>query len=139
MKDTLLDAIILKTAAGITSFSAIVADFFVRGATLPFFGVSITTLGMAAAGSMIAFAYGTPVESRRKLFGYAIGGTFIGVWAVQILPKWLAWEWYLPVMEPPLAGAVALLSRWLVPFVVEHIPDLWRRIFNTGGKTPPGG
>lgn len=139
MNDTLLDAVVLKVAAGVTAAGSVAAAFFARGATLPFFGVSITTLGMAAAGSMIAFAYGTPVESRRRLFGYAIGGIFIGVWAVQILPKWLAWEWYLPVMEPPLAGAVALLSRWLVPFVVEHIPDLWRRIFNTGGKPPTGG
>lgn len=139
MNNTLLDAVVLKAAAIVTAAGSVGSAFFVRGTTLPFFGVSITTLGMAAAGSMIAFAYGTPVENRRKLFGYAIGGTFIGVWAVQILPKWLAWEWYLPVMEPPLAGAVALLSRWLVPFVVEHIPDLWRRIFNTGGKPPTGG
>lgn len=139
MNDTLLDAVVLKAAASVTAAGSVASAFFVQGATLPFFGVSITTLGMAAAGSMIAFAYGTPVESRRRLFGYAIGGIFIGVWAVQILPKWLAWEWYLPVMEPPLAGAVALVSRWLVPFVVENIPDLWNRIFNTGGKSPPGG
>lgn len=139
MNNTLLGAAALKAVSVITAAGSIGTAFFTPGATLPFFGVSITTLGMAAAGSMIAFAYGTPVDSRRKLYGYAIGGTFIGVWAVQILPKWLAWEWYLPVMEPPLAGAIALISRWLVPFVVENIPDLWNRIFNTGGKTPPGG
>lgn len=138
MNDTLLDALVLKASAVFTATATIGSAFFVQGAKLPFFGVSITTLGMAAAGSMIAFAYGTPVDSRRKLYGYAIGGTFIGVWAVLILPGWLKWSWYLPIMEPPMAGAVALFSRWLVPFVVENLPALWARIFNTGGKTPPG-
>lgn len=104
---------------------------------VPFFGVSLTTLGMAAAGSMIAFAYGTPVTSRGKLYGYAIGGIFMGVWSVQILPDWLAWQWYdKAAMEPPVAGVAAFVSRWVAPLVVEHLPMLWRRL--TNNPAPPG-
>ena len=59
--------------------------------TLPFFDVTLATLGMAVAGSLIAFAYGTPVEGRKRLFGYAVGGIFIGLWCAQLLPHVLGW------------------------------------------------
>lgn len=133
-----IDAMALKVAAVGTAAGVGLAEVFASGTLLPFFNVTISTLGMATAGSMLAFAYGTPVSSRRKLYGYAIGGTFIGVWAVQVLPHWLGWQWYDPKMEPPIAGTVALLSRWIVPFVVENLPALWRRIFNTGKPTGEG-
>lgn len=102
--------------------------------TLPFFDVSLATLGMAVAGSLIAFAYGTPVDGRRKLFGYAVGGIFIGVWCAQLLPQVLGWSWYTPAMQPPVAGISALMSRWLVPLVIEQVPALYRRVFNTGDR-----
>lgn len=105
------------------------------GQRIPFFDVSITTLGMAAAGSLLAFAYGTPITDRRKLYGYAIGGIFIGVWAVHLL-RWRGID--VPEeVSGPIAGAVALASRWLVPLVLENIPILWNRVFggsNAGEK-----
>lgn len=134
MKAELMEAMALKAMAGGTAAGSLLSAFLAQGSSLPFFNVSITTLGMSAAGSMLAFAYGTPVDSRKKLYGYAIGGTFIGIWAVQILPTWLGWDWYLPIMEPPMAGMIALLSRWIVPFVVEQLPSLWKRIFGGAAK-----
>ena len=100
--------------------------------TLPFFDVTIATLGMAVAGSLIAFAYGTPVDGRRKLFGYAVGGIFIGVWCAQLAPLVLGWAWYTPALQPPVAGLSALMSRWLMPLVIEQVPALYRRVFNSG-------
>lgn len=139
--ETMLDATLNASPAthGVAAaIGGVIAPLALGHEALPFFGVSPTTLGMAAAGSMIAFAYGTPVQSRAKLYGYAVGGLFIGIWAVQILPGWLGWVWYKPeLMEPPLAGFVALLSRWVVPFVVESLPMLWRRLTNT--PPPPAG
>lgn len=102
--------------------------------TLPFFDVSLATLGMATAGSLLAFAYGTPIKSRWKLLGYSVGGIFVGVWGVQLLPLVMGWKWYRPEVEPALAGAIALVSRWAIPLVVEHLPALWKRVFNTGPR-----
>lgn len=102
--------------------------------TLPFFDVTLATLGMAVAGSLIAFAYGTPVEGRKKLFGYAVGGIFIGLWCAQLLPHILGWGWYQPAMQSPVAGISALLSRWLMPLVIEQVPALYRRVFNSAGE-----
>lgn len=120
-------------ATGHTPFlpSLAVADATI---TLPYIDVTLGTLGMAVAGSLIAFAYGTPVVSRAKLFGYAVGGIFIGVWAAQLLPHVLGWRWYEEAMQPPVAGISALLSRWAVPLLVEQGPAIYRRIFNTEVK-----
>lgn len=108
-----------------------VTDVAVPNATVAYFGVPLSTVGMAFAGSLIAFAYGTPVESRGRLFGYAIGGAFIGIWGVQVLPAMFGWEWYSPQIEPPVAGIIALLSRWIVPFVIENVPEIGRRVMNS--------
>lgn len=141
--ESIIDAVLNASPAAhgvAVAVGTAAAPLLLGNGALPFFGVSITTLGMSAAGSMIAFAYGTPVKSRAKLYGYAIGGTFIGIWAVQILPGWLGWEWYdSSVMEAPIAGGAALLSRWVVPFVIESIPTLWRRLTNTPQPPADGG
>lgn len=123
-----VDALLLKIV-GVASIGwGIVGGLFAPGATVPFFGVQMTTFGMAVAGSLLAFAYAPPLTSRKRLYGYAVGGVFVGVWGVQILPAWLGLEWYDPRMEPPMAGFVALSSRWVVPLFVEHLPEIISRM-----------
>ena len=99
---------------------------------LPFFDVTLGTLGMAVAGSLVAFAYGTPVDGRARLFGYAAGGIFIGLWCAQILPHVLGWGWYEAPMQAPVAGFSAFFSRWWIPLVVEQGPTLIRRLLGHG-------
>ena len=133
-----LDALLLKIGAGVAGLTALVTpskfSIILADGHLPFFNVTISTLGMPAAGSMLAFAYGTPIESRRKLYGYAIGGMFIGIWTVQLM----LWQDVPIPMEfrPPIAGAAALLSRWVVPFLVDNFAVIGARIF---GRQPPSG
>lgn len=133
-----LDAFILKVAAVMAGVSAAVIPsnmtlYFITS-TVPFFNVGISTFGMSAAGSMLAFAYGTPIESRKKLYGYAVGGTFIGIWGLQLM-MWQGVD--VPhEFRPPVAGAMALLSRWVVPFIVDNFMVIGARIF---GRQPPKG
>lgn len=138
MKSEIMDAIIAKIGAGTFVAASTITSAIAPEAKLPFFNVSITTLGMAAAGSLIAFAYGNPVKDRKKLIGYAVGGTFVGIWAAQFLPALFGWKWYEHVLEPPLAGAVALASRWLVPFVLDQIPALWNRLTSSPNRDSKG-
>lgn len=127
-----MDLLMLKIGAITTAFTTSFG-FYTAGSHLPFFNVTVSTLGMSAAGSMLAFAYGTPIESRRKLYGYAVGGTFIGIWSVQLM----LWQGVsLPLeFRPPVAGAAALLSRWIVPFLVDNFAVIGARIF---GRQLPG-
>lgn len=127
MTNSALDALILKVVAVTAAASPQVFGMFHQNGTVPFFNVSISTLGMSAAGSMIAFAYGTPIKNRKKLYGYAIGGTFIGVWGLQLM-LWQGVD--VPAeFRPPVGAAVALLSRWIVPFIAENMKFLINRIF----------
>ena len=57
-------------------------------AALPFFEVSYATVGMSVAGSLLAFAYSPPVVSRKRMYGYAVGGIFIGIWGLKLLQWW---------------------------------------------------
>lgn len=140
MRTDLFDIIVLKVIGLLALPATVVTSQFWEG-PLPFFGTTAYTVGAAIAGSLIAFAYGTPVVERRRLWGYAVGGVFIGIWGTQLLPHYFAWSWYIPEMSPPLAGFLALVSRWAVPFVVEVLPAFVRRWAgldpkgsNTGGK-----
>jgi hypothetical protein len=129
----IIDDIEPKVAAVGGAGSWFLAELFVPGASLPFFDVTISTLGMAVAGSMLGFAYGAPVESRKVLYGFAIGGTFIGVWAVHLL-RWRGIE--VPdFAAPPIAGVTALLSRWIIPLIVDFIGPFLKRIFNVNSVT----
>ena len=131
-----LELLLLKLGVATAVVTPVTQSLFHYGNRLPFFDVSISTLGMSAAGSMIAFAYGKPVEKRTHLFGYAVGGTFVGVWAVKILPRWLGWDWYIADdMAAPLAGFVALLSRWLIPLAIEFLPAFAKWL---GSRAPSG-
>ena len=121
-----------RMTAATAAFGSLLPPATDAALRLPFFDVTIATLGMAVAGSLIAFAYGTPVEGRKRLFGYAVGGIFIGLWCAQLLPHVLGWGWYQPAMQSPVAGISALLSRWLMPLVIEQVPALYRRVFNSG-------
>lgn len=139
MKDHGLEILLLKLGLLSAAAPQLSESFFTIAGDVPFFHVSISTLGMAAAGSMIAFTYGKPVESRKLLFGLAISGTFIGVWGVKVLPRLFGWEWYIAEeMAPPIAGFIALLSRWIMPLVIDALPAIARwfanRSSNTGDK-----
>ena len=122
----------LRMTAAASAAGSLLPEAARTAITLPFFDVTLATLGMAVAGSLIAFAYGTPVEGRKRLFGYAVGGIFIGLWCAQLAPLVLGWAWYTPALQPPVAGLSALMSRWLMPLVIEQVPALYRRVFNSG-------
>lgn len=126
MKVEHADLLALKIAAVASAGGGILGGLFIEGQIVPFFFVSATTLGMAAAGSLLAFTYGTPVKGNGKLFGFAMGGVFMGVWAIHLL-RWRGVD--IPEqVAGPIAGCIALVSRWALPAIVETFPGLWRGV-----------
>lgn len=101
-------------------------------ASLPFFEVSYATVGMAVAGSLLAFAYSPPVVSRKRMYGYAIGGIFIGVWGLKLL-QWKGVDISLE-FEPVFAGTIALISQQLIPPIVEAVPTILEKLSKFGRK-----
>jgi len=109
--------------------------------SMPLFGVPLTVLGMAAGGAFASFAYGQPEKSRLKLFGMAIANTFLGALSVALLPVWLDWTWVTPMLQPPLAGFLAFIARWVIPLVIELAPQWvrnWISSLANRNVQPPG-
>lgn len=115
-------------AASIASLS-MVAIPGINELSVPFFGVPLTVLAMAAAGATLSFAYGEPLESRKKLFTLAIANTFLAAILVAVIPQALGWEWTNTNLEPPLAGIVAIAARWVVPNFIDLVPEVLRKVF----------
>jgi len=100
---------------------------------LPFFGVKLTVLTMAAGGALVSFAYGKRIESRKTLYTLAAANTFLASVSVAVIPAALGWEWVNPTVMPALAALIAIGARWIVPPLIEIVPEFIRKIL----KLPP--
>lgn len=101
--------------------------------TTPLFGVPLTVLAMAAAGSLIGFAYTPPLESRQKLYTLAAANTILAAWFIVLVPEWQGWV-LKPIIMPPLAGLVAAANCIIVPMIFKRLPEFFTgvmdRVFN---------
>lgn len=103
--------------------------------SLPFFGVHLTVLTMAAGGAIVSFAYGEPITSRKKLYTLAAANTFLASIAVAVLPPMMGWGWVNPSLQPAFAAFIAVAARWVVPSMITMVPDFLRKIFRLDKKT----
>lgn len=101
--------------------------------SVPLFGVPFTVITMATGGALISFAYGEKVKPRKKMYMLAGANAFIATVAVAVLPPALGWSWSSPKIEPALAAGFAIVARWIIPPIIEMVPEIVRKIF----KLPP--
>lgn len=99
---------------------------------IPFFGVPITVITMAAGGALVSFAHGEPMRDRKKLFKLAAANTFLATILVVVVPKMLGWQWAEPEVVPPLAAVGAWCARWFVPATIKLMPDVVKKVFGLG-------
>ena len=99
---------------------------------IPFFGVPVTVLTMAAGGALVSFAHGKPEKDRRKLYKLAAANTFIATMLIAVAPKLMGWEWVTPENAPALAAITAWLCRWGIPSTISLMPELVRKLFKLG-------
>jgi hypothetical protein len=102
--------------------------------SLPFFGVHLTVITMAAGGAIVSFAYGEPITSRKKLYTLAVANTFLASISVAVFPAMMGWQWVNPELQPALAALIAVGARWFVPSIITMIPDFLRKIFRLDKK-----
>lgn len=102
--------------------------------TLPFFGVHLTVISMAAGGAIVSFAYGDPITSRKRLYVLALANTFLASVCVAVLPAALGWQWVQPGLQPAFAALIAAGARWFVPATITLIPEFMRKILRLDKK-----
>lgn len=101
----------------------------INGVLVPFFGVPLTVVTMAAGGALVSFAYGEPESSRKRLYTMAAANTFLASIFVAVIPRALGWSWSVPQLEPALAAMVAWGFRWAIPTTIKLVPDILRKVF----------
>ena len=127
----MLDKTLAGTAGGF-SVLALLDNVFIT-----MFGVPLPVIGMAAAGALFSNAYSeesSPRRSRRRLYLWVAGTTFISSVSVAVVPPMLGLEWVVPSLQAPLAGFIAFFSQWFLPKLVEAFPDIIRKIFRLESK-----
>lgn len=118
-------AIIAKYLFASTVLVASSAVPGINQVSVPFLGVPLTAITMAAAGSACAFAWPQGETSRAKLFGVAIASTFVGAACVSIIPQLFGREWPRE-LQPPLAFVFGLMAPWVVPAFKGAIPAFFK-------------
>lgn len=118
------------TGVGLGVTSALLNDW-----SLALFNVPVTVLGMAAAGSILSFAYdvdGGVKMSRKRLYFLAIANAIIAAATVSLIPKWMGWDWMNHGLEGSLALLLAATARFAIPAFIKLIPEIISRILKLG-------
>jgi len=103
---------------------------------IAFIGVPFTVVGMAAAGSLMSFAFGSPEPKRLKLLFTAGAATLIGAAAVTGIPALLHINQIAEPAQPVAGFFYALFTRWAMPVFIDVLPMLIRRWLNIPEKKP---
>ena len=106
----------------------------VNNISVPFVGVPLNVVGVAAFGAIISFAWGEPVKERKKLYMFAVASTFVAATFVAVVPTMMGWDWVTPKLQAPFAGLMAAVMRFAVPPFLEAIPEVIRKVFRLEKK-----
>lgn len=115
------------TGVGVGLTSAFLNDW-----SLALFNVPVTVLGMAAAGSILSFAYdvdGGTKMSRKKLYFLAAANAVFAAAAVSLVPQWLGWGWMNHGLEGSFALLLAAVARFAIPAFLKLIPEIISKLF----------
>lgn len=123
-----MDRLTLMASIGFATIATI------NDLSVPFLGVPLNVVTVAAFGSIVSFAWGQPIKERKKLYMYALASTFLAATFVAVVPYMMGWEWVKPELQPPFAGLMAAGMRFMVPPFVDAIPEVIRKVFRLDKK-----
>lgn len=124
----------MKFTSGLGALG-ISASGLINSWSIALFDLPLTVVGMAAAGSMLSFAYnmeGDKDMSRRKLYFLSVANAVFAVCITSILPDYMGWGWYSPKMEGVFALLLAAVARFAIPVGLKLFPELGRKLLRLG-------
>lgn len=120
-----LAAAAASPAAGISAWAA------VNQASIPFIGVPLIVVSMAATGALISFGIGEPVRDRGRMFKMAGVNSVLASVLAGFLPAVLQWSWAQGEGArwlPPFALLVGFALRFLIPVAIDLAPAAARGV-----------
>lgn len=117
------------------SMSVVEASALVAGAvavgvgdvSVPYLGVPLQVVACALAGALFGIAYGGVIASRARMFKLVAANTFISTILVTVLPLIPFLKFLHEIPQAPLGGFIAFFSRWIIPAIIEKIPEYINR------------
>lgn len=110
----------------------------INSASVPFLGVPLNVVTVAAFGSFVSFAWGEPVRDKKKMYLYALASTFIAATFVAVVPSMMGWAWTKPGLLAPFAGLLAAVMRFAVPPFIDALPEVIRKVFRLDHRPKEG-
>jgi len=114
----------------VTTGGAVAATYgWLNDVSVPLFGVPMTVIAMAAAATYLSASQAKPEKKNATFYLKHLGYLFMSVVSVSIVPQLLGWDWVVPRLEGPIAGALAFSARYWIPATLELIPEIIKKLF----------
>ncbi len=119
-------------ALAVTGGAALAGVSFIdklNAVLIPFLGVPVTVVTMAAAGAGVSFIHGDREINVKRMLKQIVGNTFLAVLAVAVVPKMFSMQWLEPGIMPAAAAMLAWMFRWGIPNTIKLMPDIAKKVF----------
>lgn len=101
--------------------------------SVPFLGVSLVVVSMAATGALISFGVGATIRDRRRMIRMAFINTLAGSALTGLMPMAFGWDWATQSETkalPPMALLISMSLRFLIPIAIDLAPMAARGALN---------
>lgn len=105
----------------------------INESSIPFLGVSLVVVSMAATGALISFGIGATIRDRRRMIRMALINTLAGSALTGLLPMAFGWDWATQAETkalPPMALLISMSLRFFIPIAIDLAPMAARGALN---------
>lgn len=129
----------VSTAVGITAAKVPKSLVATDEVVVYLFSVGLSTLLLSLIGALLASMIAEPLKPRARMWAIFIASAMAGAMASSFLPTVPGFGWIKQIPSQVLGFLVSLFGRWIIPAIIDVIPDTIRTVFSkfqdlVGGK-----
>jgi cytochrome b561 len=129
----------VSTAIGITATKVPKSLVASNEIVMYLFSVGLSTLLLSLIGALLASMIAEPLRPKTKMWAIFIASAMAGAMASSFLPTVPGFGWVKQIPSQVLGFLVSLFGRWVIPAIIDVIPDTIRTVFSkfqdlVGGK-----
>lgn len=94
------------------------------------FTVGLSTLLLSLIGALLATLIAEPLRPKSKMWAIFIASAMAGAMACSFLPLIPGLRWVGDVPSQVLGFLVSLFSRWVIPAIIDAIPETIKTVFS---------
>lgn len=119
-----------STALGITATKVPSSLVATNEVVTYLFTVGLSTLLLSLIGALLATLIAEPLRPKAKMWAIFIASAMAGAMACSFLPTIPGLRWIADIPSQVLGFLVSLFSRWIIPAVIDAIPETIKTVFS---------